>query len=77
MPTKDLADYRRFTKPAELHPANPAYPPRTYSPAEIESIPVQIIGVVVELRRKIKYSAQHDCRHFCIKGGSINVFSIQ
>ena len=38
----------------ELRPANPAYPPRPYSPAEIESSPVQIIGVVVELRRKIK-----------------------
>ena len=38
----------------ELRPTNPAYPPHTYSPAEIESIPVQIIGVVVELRRKIK-----------------------
>ncbi|MBM6665898.1 XRE family transcriptional regulator [Flavonifractor plautii] len=38
----------------ELRPTNPAYPPRTYSPADIESIPVQIIGVVVELRRKIK-----------------------
>lgn len=38
----------------ELRPTNPAYPPRIYSPAEIESIPVQIIGVVVELRRKIK-----------------------
>lgn len=38
----------------ELRPTNPAYPPRTYSPAEIESVPVQIIGVVVELRRKIK-----------------------
>ena len=38
----------------ELRPANPAYPPRVYSPAEIESLPVQIIGVVVELRRKIK-----------------------
>ena len=38
----------------ELRPANPAYPPRTYSPAEIESLPVQVIGVVVELRRKIK-----------------------
>lgn len=38
----------------ELRPANPAYPPRIYSPAEIESLPVQIIGVVVELRRKIK-----------------------
>ena len=38
----------------ELRPTNPAYPPRIYSPAEIESFPVQIIGVVVELRRKIK-----------------------
>ncbi|MBM6926933.1 helix-turn-helix domain-containing protein [Pseudoflavonifractor phocaeensis] len=38
----------------ELRPTNPVYPPRIYSPAEIESLPVQIIGVVVELRRKIK-----------------------
>ena len=38
----------------ELRPTNPAYPPRIYSPAEIEYFPVQIIGVVVELRRKIK-----------------------
>lgn len=38
----------------ELRPTNPAYPPRIYSPAEIGSLPVQIIGVVVELRRKIK-----------------------
>lgn len=38
----------------ELHPINPSYPPRTFSPEEVESTPVQIIGVVVELRRKIK-----------------------
>lgn len=38
----------------EIRPINPAYPPRTYSPAEIESLPVQILGIVVELRRKIK-----------------------
>lgn len=38
----------------ELRPSNPAYPPRIYTPAEVESLPVQIIGVVVELRRKIK-----------------------
>lgn len=38
----------------ELRPANPSYPPHIYSSAEIESLPVQIIGVVVELRRKIK-----------------------
>lgn len=38
----------------ELRPVNAAYPPRTYTPAEVEDLPVQIIGVVVELRRKIK-----------------------
>ena len=38
----------------ELRPVNTAYPPKSYSPSEIESLPVQIIGVVVELRRKIK-----------------------
>lgn len=38
----------------ELRPVNTAYPPRTYSSAEVEALPVQIIGVVVELRRKIK-----------------------
>ena len=38
----------------ELRPSTPVYPPRIYSPAEIESLPVQIIGVVVDLRRKIK-----------------------
>ena len=38
----------------ELRPVNPAYPPRVYSPAEVERLPVSILGVVVELRRKIK-----------------------
>lgn len=38
----------------ELRPINTTYPPRSYTPDEIESLPVQIIGVVVELRRKIK-----------------------
>jgi repressor LexA len=38
----------------ELRPTNPAYPPRIYTPAEVKSLFVQIIGVVVELRRKIK-----------------------
>lgn len=38
----------------ELRPMNPAYPPRTYSSTEVESMPVQVIGVVVELRRRIK-----------------------
>lgn len=35
-------------------PRNQSYPPRTFSPEEIESLPVSIAGVVVELRRKIK-----------------------
>ncbi|MCI9468859.1 MAG: helix-turn-helix domain-containing protein [Oscillospiraceae bacterium] len=37
-----------------LQPRNPEYPPRTYSLAEVESVPVSIAGVVVELRRKVK-----------------------
>lgn len=35
-------------------PRNPNYPPRTYSAAEVQELPVTIAGVVVELRRKIK-----------------------
>ena len=38
----------------EIRPLNPSYPPRTFSPSEIQSLPVAIAGVVVELRRKIK-----------------------
>lgn len=34
-------------------PRNQSYPPRTYTRAEIESLPVSIAGVVVELRRKV------------------------
>lgn len=37
-----------------LVPRNQSYPPRTFSKAEIETLPVSIAGVVVELRRKIK-----------------------
>ena len=36
-----------------LIPKNPSYPPRTYNKEEIESLPVSIAGVVVELRRKV------------------------
>lgn len=35
-------------------PRNPSYPPRTFTAEEIQSLPVTIAGVVVELRRKIK-----------------------
>ena len=38
----------------ELRPVNASYPPRTYTPAEVKGLPVQILGVVVELRRKKK-----------------------
>ncbi len=37
-----------------IQPRNPEYPPRTFTPEEIENLPVSIAGVVVELRRKIK-----------------------
>ena len=34
-------------------PLNPGCPPRTYSPAEVQSLPVTIGGVAVELRRHV------------------------
>lgn len=34
-------------------PKNQSYPPKTFSPQEIQELPVSIAGVVVELRRKI------------------------
>ena len=38
----------------ELRPRNPAYPPKLYDPADVQNLPVTILGVVVELRRKVK-----------------------
>ena len=35
-----------------LQPLNPKYEPKTYSNEEIENLPVKIIGVYEELRRK-------------------------
>jgi len=35
-----------------LIPTNPAYDPMFYTPAEVERLPVRIIGRVVELRAK-------------------------
>lgn len=37
-----------------LVPKNQNYPPRTYTPEEVATLPVAICGVVVELRRKIR-----------------------
>ena len=37
-----------------ITPKNPSYPPRTFTPEQIQQLPVSIAGVVVELRRKIK-----------------------
>lgn len=37
-----------------LIPRNPEYPPKTYSAQEVQTVPVSIAGVVVELRRKVK-----------------------
>lgn len=52
----DSATVKRIKKDPDgglwLLPNNPAYDPRHYSPAEIASLPVHIIGKVVELRGK-------------------------
>ena len=45
---------RRSEKGIALQPLNPAYDPMFFSNEEIMSLPVRIIGVVVEIRRKIK-----------------------
>ena len=45
---------RRSARGITLQPLNPAYEPTIYSNEEIVSLPVRIIGVVVEVRRKIK-----------------------
>lgn len=37
-----------------LVPKNQSYPPRTFTPEEVATLPVAICGVVVELRRKIQ-----------------------
>lgn len=38
----------------ELRPRNPDYPPSVYTADQVQQLPVTILGVVVELRRKIK-----------------------
>lgn len=40
-------------KSISLVPENKNYPPRTYTKEEVETLPVTIAGVVIELRRKI------------------------
>lgn len=37
-----------------LQPINPQYEIKTFSSQEIDALPVRILGVVVELRRKVK-----------------------
>ena len=52
----DSATVKRIKKEPDgslwLLPNNPAYDPQHYSPAEIATLPVRIIGKVVELRAK-------------------------
>lgn len=52
----DSATVKRIKKESDgslwLLPNNPAYDPQHFSPAEMESLPVNIIGKVVELRGK-------------------------
>ena len=52
----DDATVKRIKKSPQgvtLIPSNPAYEPMYYSNEEIESLPVQILGRVVELRAKL------------------------
>lgn len=39
-----------------LQPLNSKYDPRFFTSSEVESLPVRILGVVVEIRRKVKRS---------------------
>ena len=51
----DEATVKRIKKEPEgimLIPNNPSYEPKFYSNAEIENLPVKILGKVVELRAK-------------------------
>lgn len=45
---------RRNEKGITLQPLNPAYDPTFYTNHEVIDLPVRIIGIVVEVRRKIK-----------------------
>ena len=37
-----------------LQPLNPMYDPRFFSAQEVETLPIRILGIVVEIRRKVK-----------------------
>ena len=53
----DEATFKRVRlheKGITLQPLNPAYDPMFFSNQEIEELPVRILGVVVEVRRKIR-----------------------
>lgn len=49
-----LKQVRQTEEGLAVIPKNQQYPPRTYSPDEVRTLPITIAGVVVELRRKIK-----------------------
>lgn len=46
--------YRETDGCIRVVPINQSYPPRTYTPEEVEQLPVSCAGVVVELRRTKK-----------------------
>lgn len=57
MVNSDDATFKRVRiseKGITLMPLNPAYEPLFYSNQEVSELPVRIIGVVVELRRKVQ-----------------------
>ena len=45
--------YYRNSNGVTLHSLNPTYEPMVFSPEEVDSLPVQVLGVVVEMRRSL------------------------
>ena len=45
--------YYRNSNGVTLHSLNPAYEPMVFSPEEVDTLPVQVIGIVIELRRSL------------------------
>ena len=56
MVNHDEAEMRKIKKfpdgSINLIPLNPAYQVKSYSPREIEELPIRILGKVIELRAK-------------------------
>ena len=53
----DDATFKRFSRTEKgitLRPLNPDYEPMFFTPREVHALPVQVFGIAVEVRRKIR-----------------------